>query len=256
MNVIIRVMLSVLGTTLRISAGIFMCMMCIGALLGRIFGLIIQSIIGGSGIYVGGYAMVGAVAFASATTHTISAAVIIVEMTGEINMLLPCLIGAVVACGVTKSRSVSLYDQGMMNKGLESFELLLRDTSGYSIAADVLDQKVISVANECTVGELFSVLENVKQSTFPVVDTNENKRLIGSLSRHDIFVYLHTMFSRHELLGYLNTTLPVDYKLYDQYNARVRKLEARSRWIRKQQGQFSSTGDLENGTNHTESSGG
>eukprot|EP00598_Pedospumella_elongata_P007473 CAMPEP_0184968246 /NCGR_PEP_ID=MMETSP1098-20130426/1343_1 /TAXON_ID=89044 /ORGANISM="Spumella elongata, Strain CCAP 955/1" /LENGTH=851 /DNA_ID=CAMNT_0027489821 /DNA_START=59 /DNA_END=2614 /DNA_ORIENTATION=+ len=253
MNTIVRVMLSVLGTTLRISAGLLMCMMCIGSLVGRMFGLIIQSMFDGDQIYVGGYAMVGAVAFASATTHTISAAVIVVEMTGEINMLLPCLIAAVVACGVTKSRSVSLYDQGMMNKGLESFELLLRDTSGFKIAAEVLDKKIISIANECTLGEIFAIMEHMKQATFPVIDSPANMRLLGSIQRDDVFIFLHKTFARHNLVHYLSATLPVDYKYFEQHNKRMQKLAARNNLIRRAQGQ--SSGDLESmGHSHTTSS--
>ena len=43
------------------------------------------------------YALVGAVAFASGVTHTISAAVIAVEMSGNLEMILPCLIVAVIS---------------------------------------------------------------------------------------------------------------------------------------------------------------
>jgi chloride channel 2 len=129
-SLLIRTILTPLGTTLRISAGILICMLAVGAQIGRILGQIVQAATPGTNIYVAGYAMVGAVSFASATTHTISAAVILIEMTGEIDMLLPCLIGAVIACGITKSRSLSLYDQGMVNKGLESFELLMQNTAG------------------------------------------------------------------------------------------------------------------------------
>jgi H+/Cl- antiporter ClcA len=58
---------------------------------------------------VPGYALVGAVAFASGVTHTISAAVIAVEMTGNLPMLLPCLVVAVIAAGITKVPTPSVY---------------------------------------------------------------------------------------------------------------------------------------------------
>jgi len=57
---------------------------------------------------VPGYALVGAVAFASGVTHTISAAVIAVEMTGNLPMLLPCLVVAVIAAGITKVPTPSI----------------------------------------------------------------------------------------------------------------------------------------------------
>lgn len=67
----------------------------------------------GGSIDVPAYALVGATAFASGVTHTISVAVIAVELTGNIHMLLPCLLVAVVAAGITKAHGLSVYDQGI-----------------------------------------------------------------------------------------------------------------------------------------------
>jgi H+/Cl- antiporter ClcA len=70
---------------------------------GRIFGRIVQIWAGPSvTIYLPGYALVGACAFASGTTHTISAAVVMMESTGQFTMFLPCLMGAIVGSGVVK----------------------------------------------------------------------------------------------------------------------------------------------------------
>ncbi|KAJ1434295.1 hypothetical protein B484DRAFT_317796, partial [Ochromonadaceae sp. CCMP2298] len=66
-----------------ISAGVFLPMLTMGALIGRIFGQVLQEMVTEKGsIYLGGYAMVGAVGLASGTTHTISAAVMVAELTG------------------------------------------------------------------------------------------------------------------------------------------------------------------------------
>jgi hypothetical protein len=47
-----------------------------------------------------------------------------------IGMLLPCLIAAVLSSGITKTYGLSVFDQGMMNRGLETFQLLLLDKHG------------------------------------------------------------------------------------------------------------------------------
>jgi H+/Cl- antiporter ClcA/CBS domain-containing protein len=230
-GIIVRALLTMISTTLRISVGILICMLTLGSQLGRLFGLIIQGCVPASNIYIGGYAMVGAVAFASATTHTISAAVILVEMTGEVDMLLPCLIGAVVACGITKSRSLSLYDQGMVNKGLESFELLMQHTSGFNIAGDVMDHRACSVTNFCTISDLLTLLRSDKQQIFPVVDDLDTCKLVGSVSRRDVFLFLKSRFDEQGQQEYIRTTLPVDSMLEDQFNLRQKKLEARRAWM-------------------------
>ena len=229
-SLLMRVILTILASTLQISCGLFMPMLSIGALLGRVVG---QMVLNRSShyIYVPGYAMVGAAAFISGTTHTISAAVIVIEMTGQINMILPCLIGAVIACGITKTRSLSLYDQGMVNKGLESFELLLLTSDGF---CDVLDKDVISVTSTCQIADLFLMLENSTQSIFPVIESVENNKLVGSIQRRNVYLYLKSVFSNHNILHYVRGTLIGDTEIDDNKilpNMKPKPLSPRARLV-------------------------
>jgi H+/Cl- antiporter ClcA/CBS domain-containing protein len=209
----VHVVTVVMSVALPISAGPFMPMMLLGSLVGRIYGQIVADWSHpGADIYVAGYAMVGAAAFVSGTTHTISTAVIVIEMTGQINMLLPCLIGAVIACGMNKAYKLSLYDQGMVNKGLESFELLLLTGEGFM---QVLDENALSVTHTCQVADLFLMLENGTQEYFPVVDDLSTGKLIGSINRRDVFLFIKAMFEKENLSSYIRSTLPEDTKTDD-----------------------------------------
>ena len=234
-SLLVRIILTIIATSLRVAAGVFMPMFTIGALAGRIFGQIVANASSSSSIYVDGYAMVGAAAFLSATTHTISAAVIVVEMTGEIDILLPCLIASVIACGVTKSRTLSLYDQGMVNKGLESFELLLQATGGFNFAADVMDAQVISVTRNCVISDLFMLMNNEEQSTFPVIDNPESCKLVGSIERKDIFAFLKAHFAKHNEERYVLTTLPHDVLAAQRHFARHLKVSEFEMWKKTDQ---------------------
>ena len=53
-------------------------------------------------ITAGGYAVVGAAAMAAGVTRTISTAVIVFELTGQLNHMLPVLVAVLAACGVGK----------------------------------------------------------------------------------------------------------------------------------------------------------
>jgi H+/Cl- antiporter ClcA len=229
-SLVVRVFLTIIGTTSRLSAGVFLPMFTLGAMLGRIMGQIVLQRIS-QGVYVPGYAMVGAAAFLSGTTHTISAAVIVVEMTGEIDMLLPCLIGAVIACGITKSRSLSLYDQGMVNKGLESFELLLEATGGFNFAEDVMDSQVVSVTRSCTVSDLFMLLSHEAQQTFPVIETTESCRLVASVERRDVFHFLRELFAKHGEAAYTNRVLALDAQAEELRLQRDREVALHESWL-------------------------
>lgn len=234
-SLIIRVILTILATTLRIPAGFFTPMILIGALIGRIFGLCVQNIVGSSAtVYVGGYSLVGACAFASGTTHTISAAVVMLESTGQLEMFLPCLIGAIVGSGFVKGHTVNLYNQGLINKGLESFEQLLQESGDFNSAKDMMDTKVVYVTRNCQVGDLLALMENGKLATFPVIDSIESCKLIGSISRKDIYQYLKKFYSGHNLNAFVRQMMPEDTKQDDYRIARAKKMEARTQWLRTQ----------------------
>merc|ERR1719211_223057 len=69
-------------------------------------------------IVAGGYATVGAAAFAGAVTHTISISVIVFEMTGQITHCVPVLIAVLVANAIAHCLAPSCYDSIIMIKKL------------------------------------------------------------------------------------------------------------------------------------------
>lgn len=224
----VRMFLVLLSTNLRVPAGLFFPMFTLGAIFGRFWGVSVQLICGNTAnIYIQGYAMVGAVAFLSGVSQTISAAVIAVEMTGEINMLLPCLIAAVLASGISKMYGISIYDQGMINKGLESLQLLLLESGGFRAASDVIDDTVVFTARSCTVESLLVLLQkNLKQTSFPVVNNNNEMKLIGSITRHDVFLFLKQSFAKENLEHYIREKLPADCSAHDKRIIRLKKIAA------------------------------
>lgn len=229
---VLRWILTVCAARLRIPAGMFTPLFLTGGIFGRLFGVILQKVVGASvNIYLPGYAMVGAVAMVSGATHTISAAVIAIELTGQLEMLLPCLIGAVVASGVTKTSGLSIYDQGMVNKGLESFQLLLMGSSGYSHASEIVDRDAKAATRLTTIADMFELL-STNQLIFPVVNNKDSRKLIGSITRNDVFQYLKKTFAQHELAQYVRDTLPEDSREDDEKLARY-KAKQQNRWLRR-----------------------
>lgn len=67
-----------------------------GASVGRLYGELLAvwfpSGFGGHAILPGYYATVGAATFSGAMTHTISTAVIVFELTGQMGHILPCVV--------------------------------------------------------------------------------------------------------------------------------------------------------------------
>ena len=241
----LRIVLTLIGTNILVPAGIFMPVTLIGGLLGRFVGHVVKDC--GFNCYIPGYAMVGACAFSAGITHTISVSMIIVEMTGDLKMLLPCLVVSVIAAGITKAHGISVYDIGMINKGLQTFQLLLLEKNTPSRpAGSIMDDRVVMVWRDgMTVLDLIKKLQsNMGQQTFPLVEdsvesgggdgggggvgwgaevdaipsgkkkqarvSRRKVKLIGCLNRMDLFEFLERIFNEHDLIAVIRAMLPED----------------------------------------------
>lgn len=69
-------------------------------------------------VYPGVYAVVGAAAFCGGITHTISVAVIIFELTGQLVCLLPVMVAVLIANAVCSYLQPSIYDSIIQIKHL------------------------------------------------------------------------------------------------------------------------------------------
>lgn len=86
---------------------------------------------------LGGYAVVGAVAFAGAATHTISVAVMALEMTGQISLIAPIMISLLVSNAIAVHLCPSIYDTIISLKKLPYLpELLPRKHDMYEMMAE------------------------------------------------------------------------------------------------------------------------
>ena len=121
----IKMVLTMITFGARIPAGIFVPTMCIGALFGRIVGIMLHHYMSSSPnfwlfdmctdpekcIVPGTYAMVGAAtALAGVTRMTVSLAVIMFELTGSLNYVMPFMISIMVAKWIADAFSKGIYD--------------------------------------------------------------------------------------------------------------------------------------------------
>ena len=140
-------------------------------------------------------------------------AVVAVELTGNISMLLPCLIASVIAAGVTRTLGLSVYDQAMFNKNLQSLQLLLRESMhNFRFASDVMlsGKDIVCIPRHCSSLYLLHIMDENRDSQFPVVDALDSRKLIGTLGRSEIFAYLRGMFHEWSMDDLLAILLPED----------------------------------------------
>jgi chloride channel 2 len=185
--------ITILCVSVQLPAGIIYPMLTCGAVYGRLIGYIVEQTLGTE--YSGIYAAVGAAALVCATTHSVSIAIIVFELTGEIHYLVPMIIGVFVAFGVSNAFTVSFYDNTLDLKKLPYLPSL-KSTSLYTYTAkDMLDTAFPCVTMQCSLrGLTNAVLQGISNmNKIPVVD--ENRVLLYDISIENARKYLNAQYA-------------------------------------------------------------
>ncbi|XP_066251883.1 chloride channel protein 2-like [Euwallacea similis] len=188
---------SIFASSMPIPSGCFIPNFRSGAALGRIAGELLALWFpdgvryGGkvTRIMPGAYATVGAVAWSGAVTHTLSTAVIMFEMTSQISHVIPVLISNLIANGIARFFTPSIYDLAIKAGKLPYLpDLLPSSCAVYQIfVEDFMVKNVKHVYLGITYGELKNMLKEYKHlKVFPLVDNVHNMILLGSVSRTEL----------------------------------------------------------------------
>ncbi|XP_060539134.1 chloride channel protein 2 [Pantherophis guttatus] len=148
-------------------------------------------------IVPGGYAVVGAAALSGAVTHTVSTAVIVFELTGQISHILPVMIAVILANAVAQSLQPSLYDSIIRIKKLPYLpELGWGHQEKYNVRVeDIMVRDVRYITLNCRYRDLQDVLHSTKMKSLALVESAESMILLGSVDRTQIGALLHDQLS-------------------------------------------------------------
>ncbi|KAE9415314.1 hypothetical protein Angca_007625, partial [Angiostrongylus cantonensis] len=185
--------LSILSSTLPIPAGIFMPVFIIGASFGRLVGESVAILFPNGiysyrrlGVYPGIYAVVGAASFCGSVTHTISVAVIVFEVTGQLMHILPVMIAVFIGNIVCAYFQPSIYDSIIAIKKLPYIREMSTcfDELNTTTAEQIMVSDVKFIWKEITYNELKKLMDDNREiRSFPIVLDRESRVLLGSVSR-------------------------------------------------------------------------
>ncbi|KAM6127815.1 chloride channel protein 2 [Phoenicopterus ruber ruber] len=198
--ILMKFWMSALATTIPVPCGAFMPVFVIGAAFGRLVGESMAAWFP-DGIHTdsntyrivpGGYAVVGAAALSGAVTHTVSTAVIVFELTGQISHILPVMIAVILANAVAQSLQPSLYDSIIRIKKLPYLpELGWGHHEKYNVRVeDIMVRDIRYVTLNCKYRDLQDVLQSTKMKSLPLVESAESMILLGSIERAQVGVLL------------------------------------------------------------------
>ncbi|KAI6183896.1 hypothetical protein M3Y97_00537800 [Aphelenchoides bicaudatus] len=192
--ILIYFFLVILASTLPVPAGTFGTTFTLGAAFGRLVGELVYYIFPNGmrddqtnvQVYPGIYSVVGAAAFCGGITHTISVAVIIFELTGQLVALLPVMISVLIANAVCSYFQPSLYDSIIRLKALPFLPDISPHTSNfYGIKVEqFMTSKIRYLTPQTTYKELQLLLaDEARFKALPVVENDKTLILLGSSNR-------------------------------------------------------------------------
>jgi chloride channel 7 len=177
------------GTT--ISSGLMVPMLLVGAGYGRFIGNIVYAWFPHQGIDPGVYALIGASSFMGGVSRmTMSMTVILLEITNDMNFLLPIMLAIIVSKSVGDFFNHPLYDSLIGIKRLPYLEHEPSLAMEKLQCSDIMSREVVSIPRKCTVGKMLDILSNSVHNGFPVVDDSD--RFLGMILKKHLVVFLRT----------------------------------------------------------------
>uniref|UniRef100_A0A669BHZ3 Chloride channel 2c n=1 Tax=Oreochromis niloticus TaxID=8128 RepID=A0A669BHZ3_ORENI len=149
--------------------------------------------------------VIGAAALSGAVTHTVSTAVIVFELTGQISHILPVMIAVILANAVAQSLQPSLYDSIIRIKKLPYLpELGWGHHEKYNIRVeDIMVRDVRYITLNCCYRDLHNVLLTGQLKTLALVESAESMILLGSIERAQLQSLLSQQLGRARRLQYI-----------------------------------------------------
>ncbi|XP_024915453.1 chloride channel K isoform X2 [Cynoglossus semilaevis] len=185
----------VLACTLPVPAGYFMPVFVYGAVLGRLHGELAAYLFSGGGMSFnpGGYALAGAAAFSGAVTHTMSPALLAIELTGQFAHALPVLLSTLLANAVSRSgQRPSFYDAISISKKLPHLPSMKKVYPQLPLVeiGQFLGSKQIQLQKTAGLEEIQHVVNSSSDTQYPVVDTHESQIFLGFVHRSELLIFL------------------------------------------------------------------
>ncbi|MFH1437919.1 MAG: chloride channel protein [Pseudomonadota bacterium] len=167
------------------SGGVFAPTLFIGSMVGGAYGCFIHGLFPDMTASYGAYALVGmAAVFAGATRATLTAIIMLFEMTMDYDIILPLMFSCVVADLITwKLQKETIYTKKIARRGTYIPADMQVNILDVKIAADIMARDIITVTPDMTVSEYEKSIKPSGHHGFPVVSDGE---LIGIVSDHDI----------------------------------------------------------------------
>uniref|UniRef100_A0A7N6A1D1 Chloride channel protein n=1 Tax=Anabas testudineus TaxID=64144 RepID=A0A7N6A1D1_ANATE len=217
---IFKMLITVITFGMKVPSGLFIPSMAVGAIAGRLLGVGMEQLAyyhhdwvifkgwcsqGADCITPGLYAMVGAAACLGGVTRmTVSLVVIMFELTGGLEYIVPLMAATMTSKWVADAFGrEGIYEAHIRLNGYPFLEPK-EEFEHSSLAVDVMRPRrsdpalAVLTQDGMTVGEVETLVESTHYSGFPVVVSQESQRLVGFVFRRDLLISIDNARKRQE----------------------------------------------------------
>ncbi|XP_027012527.1 H(+)/Cl(-) exchange transporter 5 isoform X1 [Tachysurus fulvidraco] len=230
---VFKVLITVVTFGMKVPSGLFIPSMAVGAIAGRLLGVGMEQLAyyhhdwvifkgwcspGADCITPGLYAMVGAAACLGGVTRmTVSLVVIMFELTGGLEYIVPLMAATMTSKWVADALGrEGIYEAHIRLNGYPFLEPK-EEFSHKTLAMDVMRPRrsdpplSVITQDDMSVEEVETLIADTSYSGFPVVVSHESQRLVGFVLRRDLIISIENARQRQE--GVVSTS-PIFFTEY------------------------------------------
>ncbi|KAN0042279.1 hypothetical protein ACTFIV_004839 [Dictyostelium citrinum] len=188
--IVVKLLLTAFNIVLPIPGGAITPFIVTGAALGRLFGEILKDHFDSQAIEPAGFAAIASAGLVSGTIRNISPSIFVLELTGQLSLLVPILICSITSTAVGNFFNRPLFDTALKIQGLP-FLSNYRSSKVYTMTAkQVMKKNINYLSMTSTVMEMKKFLDTFKYTFIPIVDSKENMLLVGIVERSSMIYML------------------------------------------------------------------
>ncbi|XP_075018699.1 H(+)/Cl(-) exchange transporter 5 isoform X1 [Calonectris borealis] len=224
---IMKVFITIFTFGMKVPSGLFIPSMAVGAIAGRLLGVAVEQLAyyhhdwaifsgwcsqGADCITPGLYAMVGAAACLGGVTRmTVSLVVIMFELTGGLEYIVPLMAAAMTSKWVADAIGrEGIYDAHIRLNGYPFLEAK-EEFSHKTLAMDVMRPRrndpplTVITQDSMTVEDVETIINETTYSGYPVVVSRESQRLVGFVLRRDLIISIENARKKQD--GIVSTSI-------------------------------------------------
>ncbi|XP_006163212.1 H(+)/Cl(-) exchange transporter 5 isoform X3 [Tupaia chinensis] len=227
LSLILKIVITIFTFGMKVPSGLFIPSMAVGAIAGRLLGVGMEQLAyyhhdwtifnswcsqGADCITPGLYAMVGAAACLGGVTRmTVSLVVIMFELTGGLEYIVPLMAAAMTSKWVADALGrEGIYDAHIRLNGypfLEAKEEFAHKTLAMDVMKPRRNDPLLTVLTQdsMTVEDIETIISETTYSGFPVVVSRESQRLVGFVLRRDLIISIENARKKQD--GVVSTSI-------------------------------------------------